>query len=329
MLSLKSCPKPSDDPPEDDKDGSGSTNPTPRYEVQLEDIDEKLTAKVLVSAPDYISLSSQDDPSGFPAHHRVARCIAILDMPLVFTPVDAPEETPMPDVEEPVEGAEGEPLDKPEPPNHEVDTALLVFPPGNLPNGSTEAVGLALVTGETSMSAPRGKCEFSHSYLTSKGPNRCTAVVLNISLPISESESFSPEELLRPYLDAALSLTAPPSRDTAPGSPLFTVFYTHNPTLSRPSQLEVPLSSAIIAPLPTPLLPAIADAATGNAEALFWKAVEQLKAAGVRRSVVKESFGKAKESGEDPAETEEPQEIDSFWPPLDATEDDSNKMDEW
>ncbi|PIL36591.1 hypothetical protein GSI_00280 [Ganoderma sinense ZZ0214-1] len=311
VLSVKPCPNPSDNPPEDDKDASESIKTTPRYEVEMEDIDEKLTAKVLVSAADYIHLSSQDGPSSFSARYRVARCIAVLDKPLVLTPVDAPEDTPAPDIEEPVEGAEEEQSDKLEPPNHEVDTALLVFPPGTLQNGSTAAVAHALITGEASMSAPRAK------------------FILNISLPITELETSNPEELLRPYLDATLSLTAPPARETVPATPLFTVFYTHNPTLRRASPPESSLSSVIITPSPTPLLPAIADAATGNAEAMFWKAVEQLKAAGVRRSVVKESFGKVKEGGDGPAEVEESQEVDSFWPPLDATEDDSSTTDEW
>ena len=159
MLSVKPCPNPSDNPPEDDKAASESIKTAPRYEVQMEDIDEKLTAKVLVSAPDYVHLSSQDGPSTFSAHHRVARCIAVLDRPLVFTPVDAPEDTPVPDIEEPVEGAEEGQSTKPEPPNYEVDTALLVFPPDTLQNGSSTAVAHALITGEASMSAPRGKCE--------------------------------------------------------------------------------------------------------------------------------------------------------------------------
>lgn len=134
---------------------------------------------------------------------------------------------------------------------------------------------------------------------------------------------------MRPYLDAALSLTAPPSRDTTPATPLFTVFYTHNSTLSRPSPTATSSLNAIVVPPATPLLPQIADAATGNAEGVFWKAVEQLKAAGVRRSIVQESFGKAKEGEEEVTCAEESQDIDSFWPPLDASEDDSSTTDEW
>lgn len=172
MLSVKQCLNPSDKPLEDGSGTSGSNKITPRYEVQLEDINEQLTSTVLVSAPDYIPLSDpslQDSPSDLSTRHRVARCIAILDRPLVFTPVDAPEDTVAPEMEEFVEGAEDEPSGKPEAPDYGVDTALLVFPPGTLQNGSTTIVGHALITGEASMSAPRGKCESSTSCYMPRG----------------------------------------------------------------------------------------------------------------------------------------------------------------
>ena len=76
------------------------------------------------------------------------------------------------------------------------------------------------------------------------------------------------------------------------------------------------------------LLPVIADAATENAEAMFWKAVEQLKAAGVRRSLVKDGLRRS-EDEENAGGERESEEVDSFWPPLDATEDDSSTADEW
>ena len=150
---------------EDEEASSVPARTAARYEVQLEDIDEQLTGTILLSAPDYVTPSvptaspSQTSYSVSLAHYPIARCIAILDFPLVFTPVDAPEDTPAPQLEESIEGGEDEPSDKPAPPNYEVDTALLVFPPGALPNGSTTTAAHALVTGEASMSAPRGKCE--------------------------------------------------------------------------------------------------------------------------------------------------------------------------
>ena len=83
-------------------------------------------------------------------------------MPLVFTPEGAPEPSapPAEEGEDPVDGEAAAP-EVPAPPDYEVDTALLVFPPGCLAGGSTISAAHALVTGEGSMSAPKGKCEAS------------------------------------------------------------------------------------------------------------------------------------------------------------------------
>ena len=138
-------------------------------------------------------------------------------------------------------------------------------------------------------------------------------------MPLFPTGPSSPEDLLRPYLEAALSLATPSSPSETAPAPLFTVFYTHNPSSSADSTSVPSPTGVIVTPPAIQLLPVIADEATENAEAMFWKAVEQLKAAGVRRSIIKESFAKVKEGGEEAAEAEEPQEVDSFWPPLDAS----------
>ena len=133
---------------------------------------------------------------------------------------------------------------------------------------------------------------------------------------------------MRPYLEAVLSLAAPSSPSETAPAPLFTVFYTHNPSSSADSTSIPSPTGAIITPPAIQLLPVIADAATENAEAMFWKAVEQLKAAGVQRSLVQDGFRRS-EDEEKAGGEREPEEVDSFWPPLDATEDDSSTADEW
>ncbi len=151
-----------DDLPEDEKASSASRPASARYSVKLEDFDEQLTAKVLVSSPDYVPYSlggtvpANSGPSQQPPH-AVARCIAIIDKPLVFTPSE--DDTSSADADRPTEGAEDDLSEKPQPPKYDVDTALLVFPPGSLPNGSTMAAHV-LVTGDGSISAPTGRCEF-------------------------------------------------------------------------------------------------------------------------------------------------------------------------
>lgn len=130
--------------------------------MELEDIPEHLTAKVLLSSPDYLSSfvsASAPNTSTQQSQCSVARCIAIIDRPLVFTPTGADEEEPpATEVDYTEEGAE-EPPERPAPPNYEVDTALLVFPPASLGKGSSTAAAHVLVVGESSMSTPRGKCK--------------------------------------------------------------------------------------------------------------------------------------------------------------------------
>ena len=154
-------PKP-DDAPDGEKTSSTSGPSHSRYRVELEDFSEELTATVLVSSADYIPAS--DPPNASDQHDicPVARCIAVIDRPLVFTPSEISEESVPADVEgeDSAEGIEDDSAGRPPPPTYDVDTALLVFPPGSLENGSPTTAAHVLVTGEGSMSTPRGKCEF-------------------------------------------------------------------------------------------------------------------------------------------------------------------------
>ena len=156
VVSVESSP---DDPPANEKGTTSSRPINSRYGVRLEDFDDSLTAKVLVSSPDYLPIAlGGSTGTSQPPIHAVARCVAIIDKPLVFTPSEAPE-TSSADADGPLEGEEDELSEKPEPPRYDVDTALLVFPPGCLPNGSATTAVHTLVTGEGSMSAPKGRCE--------------------------------------------------------------------------------------------------------------------------------------------------------------------------
>ncbi|KAJ2984837.1 hypothetical protein NUW54_g10361 [Trametes sanguinea] len=302
VLSVKPPRSATDSTPVDEKAGPSSSAPA-RYSVELDELEEPLTAKLLLSSPDYLptpATSSFLPNSTSSSTYAVARCIAIIDKPLVFTPTDGPDEPGPADVEETMEDSEAEPSTK-SAPNHEVDTAVLVFPPSSLADGSSTVAAHVLVAGEGSVSAPRGKCK---SYR-----------ILNISLPLIPSvpASSSAEQLLRPYLRAALTLTVPPSAsaETQPAEPLFAVFYIQHPVSSPLSASSEADSDIIVTPPCTPLLPAIADAATQNAEAMFWRAVEQLTGQGKPE----ERDEKEEKGSEDDSEA-----IDSFWPPLDAAE---------
>ena len=142
----------------------------------------------------------------------------------------------------------------------------------------------------------------NHLLTSSKG-------VLYLSLPLLDDSirTQSAEELLRPYLDAALSLTSQSSGETI--NTLFTVYYKQHPR--KPFS---PLTTTDIAPLVSPPsdaihLPEIGDSLVPSAEATFWQAVEQLKAAGCRPQT--------KEGDEVDA-----REIDGMWPPLEYVDED-------
>ncbi|KAH9921562.1 FAD/NAD-P-binding domain-containing protein [Epithele typhae] len=290
-------------PPSDNADPNETAYPG--YSVRLEDLDELVISKVLVSSPDYLPESLHSSAGSSPSSESViARCIAVVDKPLIFTPMDASEEPSAPDAGDDAE--EGEESPARAPPDYEVDTALLVFPPGSLDGGSSTSAAHAIVTGEGSMSAPRGKW------------------IVNISLPLSSSSAFtsSAEELIKPYLDATLSLTAPPSADGSAAVPLFTVFYYQHAVNDTPSS-STELTGVVLTPPCTQDLASIADSATQHAEGMFWTAVGQLKAAGVKRGKVPTG----RMATEEVEEEGQPEEIDALWPPLDAADEEA--MDEF
>ena len=137
---------------------------------------------------------------------------------------------------------------------------------------------------------------------------------------------------MRPYLEATLTLTVPPTAppDSSAASPLFTVFYIHSPVASH-SEISTDGSDVIVTPPCPQFLPVIADSATKDAETIFWRAVEKLRAAGVRRTLPTE--GELKREGEAEEElekgAEETSEVDAFWPPLDAVDDEASGSDDW
>lgn len=130
-----------------------------------------------------------------------------------------------------------------------------------------------------------------------------------LSLPLLEPTPSSTEAILKPYLDAALSLASSSEPSDAQAShvqPLFTLYYTEHLLTHHAGS-----STVIVSPPRAALLPTIADSATTEAESMFWKAAEALKRAGVQRK----------------ATEEEGQEVDAFWAPLSAVEDDTGE--EW
>ncbi|KAL6304085.1 GDP dissociation inhibitor-domain-containing protein [Sparassis latifolia] len=283
-------------------DPEPSSSSGKRYNIELEGLAEQLHSDLILSGPDYITppFLSREGPATTTSRNSypITRCIAIIDYPVSFSttgPSGDNEITANADIAEPTEETDEvqEEISGPV-----VDTALLVFPPSSLPNGSATVAAQVLITGEGSMSTPKDKW------------------VLYISLPLldAEARTQTAEHLLRPYVDATLSLTTRPSDCDAPHA-LFTLFYIQQPPTSSPS-VEAH-SALLLTPPCAPLMSERGDSAATEAETMFWKAVGALKAAG-RRPRAKDG----EEAGRDEA-----RDVGAFWPPLDAAADETG--DDW
>lgn len=107
-----------------------------QYSLSLAGLGETIDYDLLVSSID------SPDPTNAGVIAGVARCIAIIDKPLTFALSEA---------DSPPEGSR-------QARDTAVDTALVIFPPSALPGGSENTAAHMFVTGEGSMSAPKGNC---------------------------------------------------------------------------------------------------------------------------------------------------------------------------
>lgn len=132
-------------------------SPTPNYEVELEDVPDKLTCNLIIASPGVVPhlqstakhVPRADLSTSTQEYSSIARCIAIIDRPISFSASASPSESSGESPEH--EAAASTPS--------EIDTAVLVFPPSSLPTGSATTAVHTFFTGEGSMSTPSGKSE--------------------------------------------------------------------------------------------------------------------------------------------------------------------------
>ncbi|KAF8211803.1 GDP dissociation inhibitor-domain-containing protein [Mycena galopus ATCC 62051] len=287
-----------------------SSSPEPKHILRLADFPDPLTCSLLISSPPYPHSPSSAAPtpvplpqspsspfSGSPLSHPVARCIAIIDRPLTLGALASPEDEDAspPDDSAPSDDPDAAPSadEAPAPAPAVLDTAVIVFPPSSLPGGSSTAAATAFLTGEGTMSCPKGKW------------------ILYLALPLlpPTSADADPEALLKPYLDATLALG---DGDT-PITPLFSTFYIQHPA-PAPSPAPQDAESVVSDPTPVHLAPAAlppilplpdaGDAAAVHAEQVFWAAMKIL------RPTVVEANGEGGDEGGI-----------SLWPPLENREE--------
>jgi RAB protein geranylgeranyltransferase component A len=284
------------------------TGSGPTYTLTLDDFPYPVTCTSIVSCRDYLPPSILHTARAVPPPHHetiedgsIARCIAIIDRPIQFvqlagasfseSDVHSPEDRPVP------------------------GTSLLVFPPSSLKQGSSTVSAIVLITGDDSMSSPKGRCACNHSYIICSmvlSLNGLSGIVY-ISMPVHDS-TRCPESLLKPYLDATLSLTGD-TTVTSPIQSLFTAFYVQH-TLSPDMHSAMNTSSNIfVTPSPSPLLVESLDAAATNAEAVFWEVLDMAK---LRQEPADSQTGRSGEMhiGE----------IGRFWPSLRTDVEDA---EEW
>jgi hypothetical protein len=141
-----------------------------RYSVTLEDIPEPLYAHIILGSTSYVPDQIRGQAlrptvsTSFKSSYTlasVARCVAILEHPIVpHRPVSVSDDAEDEDDDEEDIDRDGQPQAEGNPKDKALDTAVLVFPPGSLSGGSPDSPAVVLMTGEGTLSAPKGKCRY-------------------------------------------------------------------------------------------------------------------------------------------------------------------------
>lgn len=123
--------------------------PLGSFGVRIHEFPDMMTSDLILASPDLLTddLKSRAKQVAAPTTSigaqptSVARAVVTLDYPIAFGAAPIPAE----------EGSAEDDTDT------AVDTGVIVFPPSSLAGGSSNVAVTALVTGEGSMSTPRGK----------------------------------------------------------------------------------------------------------------------------------------------------------------------------
>ena len=137
--------------------------PSFRYTVELENFPDSLCCHMIISSPTYIPSHFKGRVNQLSPHQAqtkcdvtsIARCIAIIDRPLSLRPLEPNELIEISEAERELDTDLGSQNKR-----TAVDTAVLIFPPSSILGGSTSYSTTVLITGEGSLSTPRGKCKF-------------------------------------------------------------------------------------------------------------------------------------------------------------------------
>ncbi|KAH8115765.1 FAD/NAD-binding domain-containing protein [Phellopilus nigrolimitatus] len=226
--------------------------------LNLGGIPENLTSDIIIVSSDLLSKLKNEDGADLEGHSsegsHIAHCIAIIDGTIasLLTQQAASEEG---------RTEETDSVDVDDGQARTVDSALLVYPPNVLSTGSAQSPVNAIINGEGTLSCPRGK---SLLYLS-------TAMDKNTS----DRQNSDAERLLRPYLDATLSLAR--TTDASTPKELFSAFYVKSSrTFSAPFLDSFKQRDILVCPSLPSHFAESGDAAAVYAEALFRETAKHL-----------------------------------------------------
>ncbi|KAH9995185.1 GDP dissociation inhibitor-domain-containing protein [Russula compacta] len=271
-----------------------------KFVAHLDGFPEPLTADVLIAAQDQLPVSLHPSPAQDTHVSLIARCIAVIDKPILFPPLlcseeevgeDDVESAPVTPTGKDASGQGSESTARPEAPAEAppVDTSIIIFPPRSVNAGSSTQAAEAFTTGAGTLSAPRGK------------------YIVYLSIAIADGED--PESMIGPYLGTVLSLANV-------SEPLFKLFYVQHVSSPHSSTSNIDRPPIFVSPALPPRLTELSDYASSAAESLFFRVVDHLKA---RNPQAWTSEGSAEVGGGGDvfSELKVP-----MWPPLEGPQED-------
>ncbi|KAF9057767.1 rab escort protein [Panaeolus papilionaceus] len=250
------------------------------YALTLSDFPDTIYSRLIIAPAAFPITQAEISPKRLSRSNKASPCVPCMARSILI--IDRPLASPGQETtSDPIE-LTGEAVSSQSTPQP-IDTGILIFPPDSVQGGSLKHPAIVLVTGEGSLSTPKGKW------------------IVYIGCPVTEDlgDTTTAEDILKPYKDTLLSLSTDPS--AGPINPLFEASYLDYPVKGAPDTGKE--STYIITP--TPAISSLADFCddmTDDAEATFREVIQALQTLVPR--------------GEDNDEDI------PFWPPLPTEEQD-------
>ncbi|THH08028.1 hypothetical protein EW145_g2982 [Phellinidium pouzarii] len=228
------------------------------HRLKLDSLPRDLTADIIISSPDILLKYKKSSTDKFDECSTVglqACCILVVDGSI--TSIQKFDSTERTIDEAHTENSLGH--------SRSIDSALLVFPPGELPSGTAQGPVHVLLNGEGTLSCPRGRSILYFS----------TALDTNAPYDIKTN----PEILIRPYITATLSMIC--TAEFVSPKELFSGFYLKSQhSFSASFQESLKEYGIVVCSSPPAHFAERGDAAAVNAEGIYREVLKRLGRAG-------------------------------------------------